>query len=345
MYFVTATPDGNDSRFKRLAYQMIDTTEPTLTLIQYVGDESVAIDYPHGNRKGTSITHIRTCPSVLKKVSQSEDIPSNVYKKEIASDTCEPSHQSVLKPRNCKQVSYVQAKQRQRSRLSHDALYNVHELAYDLNGFVAKITTYPDLILVCGLKEITREFDRVLHFGCSSGNPQLLSYDTTFQLGDFYLSPLLFRHVAFVGGPVIPALFLIHERKFQSVHEELMHHAGKAVPTMKKIRDTPIVVDEEAGICRAIDQVFPNLVRLRCWNHSINAIKTWLRKHGALSSEIAVYVDHFRELLHLETEEEYTSKLKEFETIWSHPYLEYYMSNMHPEVSILSLIDLWLCVK
>ena len=48
-----------------------------------------------------------------------------------------------------------------------------------------------------------------------SVNPQLLSYDTTFQLGDFYVSSLLFRHTIFKESPVIPALFLIHERNFK----------------------------------------------------------------------------------------------------------------------------------
>jgi len=43
---------------------------------------------------------------------------------------------------------------------------------------------------------------------------ELLSYDTTFQLGDFYVSVLCFRHTLFKEAPVIPAAFLVHERKF-----------------------------------------------------------------------------------------------------------------------------------
>ena len=73
--------------------------------------------------------------------------------------------------------------------------------------------------------------DRVLQ--CRSSAPQLLSYHTTFQLGDFYLSSMLFRHTAFATSPVTPALFLIHKKKAQSAHEELMKHAGNVVPTLK----------------------------------------------------------------------------------------------------------------
>ena len=128
-YFVTIAPEGNDSRFKRLAYQLIDGKEPVLILIQYTGDHTIAVDFPHGNRKDSNVRHVRTCPSVLKEVSHINDIPSNVYKKQISGNVCDPCLQLVLKPRNCKQVSNIQVKQRQTFRLTHDALYNVHELA------------------------------------------------------------------------------------------------------------------------------------------------------------------------------------------------------------------------
>ena len=48
---------------------------------------------------------MRTCSSVLNSIS----IPSNVYKKEITKNDCLPEHQPVLKPKNNKQISDVQA--------------------------------------------------------------------------------------------------------------------------------------------------------------------------------------------------------------------------------------------
>ena len=58
---------------------------------------------------------------------------------------------------NVKQIKNLQAKDRQSVRLTHDALYNVHELAYDLEDFVYKIITFPDLIIVCGLNAVLQE--------------------------------------------------------------------------------------------------------------------------------------------------------------------------------------------
>lgn len=103
--------------------------------------------------------------------------------------------------------------ERQKKRLSHDAIYNIHKLAYNLGNFVKVIMTYPDLVIVCGLEEVVQDLDLVLRV--DSELPQLLSYDTTFQLVDFYVSPLLFHHTIFTKSPVFPALFLIMKENFR----------------------------------------------------------------------------------------------------------------------------------
>ena len=324
------TPNGNNSRFRRHAYSLLGGHT---TLVHYLGDHTSAADFPHGNATHTDRVHVRTCPSVLKNLSV-HDAPSNVYKKQVAKGDCQPQHQPVLKPRNTKQISNLQAKERQRFRLTHDALYNLHELAYDLDGFVAKITTYPDLMVICGSNLMVSELDRVLQ--TSTEAPQLLSYDTTFQLGDFYLSPLLFRHIAFTPSPVLPVLFLIHERKFKMAHEEFMKHVNHVVPALSKCqRNIPIVADNEEGICRAIDQHLPRLTRLRCWNHTINAAKAWLRKHGASGSEFPIYVSHLRELFCQPSEEAYLEKLNAVESNWSRAFVDYHRTEIHPEVSVV----------
>ena len=156
-----------------------------------------------------------------------------------------------MKPRNSKQIANLQQNERSKSQLTHDALYNLHELAYDLRPFVISIKTFPDVLIVCGHGSLAEELDGLLQ--AESKVPQLLSYDTTFQLGDFYLSAFLFRHTTFFSSPVIPCFFHIHERKFQSCHEELMREIAKKVPSLVKgRRDIPLVTDEEVGIYQVI---------------------------------------------------------------------------------------------
>lgn len=105
-------------------------------------------------------------------------------------------------------------------------------------------------MVICGSSMVLKELDLLLQV--ESELPQLLSYDTTFQVGDFYLSPLLFRHTLFSSSPVIPALFLIHERKFQTVHEEFMQQLAQLVPSLVKGKHTiSLVTDDESGMYKA----------------------------------------------------------------------------------------------
>ena len=38
----------------------------------------------------------------------------------------------------------------------------MHELAHDLGDFVSKIITYPNLIVVCGLKSLKQELEQLI---------------------------------------------------------------------------------------------------------------------------------------------------------------------------------------
>ena len=69
------------------------------------------------------------------------------------------------------------------------------------------------------MRNVIKDFDQLLH--STATKPQLLLYDTSFRLGDFYVPALLFRNVLFDTAPAMPSFFLIHKRKLQSSHEEL----------------------------------------------------------------------------------------------------------------------------
>jgi hypothetical protein len=45
-----------------------------------------------------------------------------------------------------------------------------------------------------------------------------LSYDTTFEMGDFYVSVLTYWHNEFEETPVIPLMFMIHMERIEYVH-------------------------------------------------------------------------------------------------------------------------------
>ena len=331
-YFVSDSPTGPCSGFRKHAYELLPSNN--YVLIHYLGDEKTFIPFAHRNKKNnTDQPFIRTCPSTIERIKNEckTTTAKKVYRNNIMTNHS-PSYQSVFQPKNYQQVENLRNKYLKQQRISHDSLYNIHELAIDLPEFVHRIETHPDLLCICGHNDIMEEFDRVLTL--DSESPQLISYDTTFRLGDFYVSVLSFRHTLFIECPVIPAAFLIHERKFRECHEKFFFECVKHVPTLCKAFK-PIVTDDEKGIVESIKKVFPNLMWLRCWNHLFQDVRRWLRNHGAPSQDVEVYVGNLRKLFHKPSESEYQVELDEVSKKWSAPFGEYYKKNIHPQIMFI----------
>ena len=328
-YFQIATPQGASPEFVRHSYELIPSNG--LVLIHYLGNETAANKFPHGNVKHHTREHIRTCPSVLKDLDDEcvHSTTSKVYKS-LVTKLPPTSHIPVLQPRNSKQVENVRLRKLREQRISQDALYNLHELAIDMPRFIHLIKTHPELVCVCGETAMLEELDRVLLL--DSPSHQLLSYDTTFQLGDFYISVLSFRHTLFSKPPVIPAAFLIHERKLQANHEEFFLTCTKLSRSLG-YTSFPIVTDEERGFVNAISVILPKASQLRCWNHLIRDITRWLHTHGAPSADTSVYITDVRNLFHQPTEVLYRQKLGELTEKWSAPFYDYYMNHIEPDIS------------
>ena len=191
---------------------MPNDKETSPFLVQYLGDSSASKVFAHKNAKPDKATvFVRSKPSKVKNwQAKVENTDAHiVYKNEVTKSTTDedPIEQEMVgKPRNVEQLRNLKKKINRQQRLTWDEIYNVHEMALDMENFVHHITTFPDMVIVCGLKQVLEEMELVLGDG---GIDQLLSYDTTFTMGDFYVSVLIFRHTFFLKNPCIPALFLI----------------------------------------------------------------------------------------------------------------------------------------
>ena len=84
-------------------------------------------------------------------------------------------------------------------------------------------------------------------------------------------------------SPIVPALFLIHERKFEKTHEMLFEIAAIKVSLTQ--RAFSIVTDEEKGTMNAIMKHLPNATQLRCWNHIFRSARYWFHSHNIKSNE------------------------------------------------------------
>lgn len=64
-YYRIDTPAGGLAIFTKHAYQLLINKINPLVLVHYIGDESVAVYFPHGNSKDSDSKYVRTMPSVL----------------------------------------------------------------------------------------------------------------------------------------------------------------------------------------------------------------------------------------------------------------------------------------
>ena len=192
-------------------------------------------------------------PSVVEEIKCKEGDPHKVYKKMICTNVIEGSHQAVANPRNTKQVKNILSQQKYEQALSKDDIYNLVLLAYQLNSFISEILVYPYLLAVVALPEIIETFKDIIEL--KSDEPVYLVYDTTFNLGDCYVSPIVFKHVLFEESPLVPLAFLIHERKHAKWHQLLFKYIKDKIPRFDK-KKIPFVVDQEPGLKKLYKFVF-----------------------------------------------------------------------------------------
>ena len=148
--------------------------------------------------------------------------------------------------------------------LSRDDVYNLIQLSSHLDWFVKHVTLYPDLVCFISLPEVITQFNQLVDV--KSTEQLFISYDTTFNLGDCYVSTIVFKHILFKETPLVSLAFVIHARKFGSVHEHFFSFIKSAISKISK-KKIPIVIDRESGIRKAIQTILPDCPILLCWNH------------------------------------------------------------------------------
>ena len=324
--FHVQTREGVRPEFRRISYQYL--SEPSKVVIQYVGDSAVAEAFPHGNSNDASRAYVRSCPSLLAslKLGVQSDVPSNIYKRATGTDV-EPVLQPVMAPRNSKQVENAAYSVNSNKRLSQDSIYNLVEIAYDLQSFVHKVSVFPHLTVICGNTQILKHCNLAL-LSSPTDSPAILSYDTTFCLGDFYVSVLLFRMTVFNSAPVIPALFLIHDCKTSITHQEFFSTACHLLSNLSTTH-VPLVTDQEQAIVKAITSCLPHVTHLLGWNHLLQDIKRYVKTN---SCEIPTVRDDVRSLMLCTSEESYSSQLADEVTKWPQNFAQYFMKSADPVI-------------
>ena len=160
-----------------------------------------------------------------------------------------------------------------------------------------------------------------------SPDPVTLHYDTVFNVGDFYLSTLVFRHSMFKKDPITPVAFFIHSRRYQEDHIRFMITIRQSLPLLAAKRFL-IVTDREFDF----SEIFPLCLNVFCWNHLERDLHFYLKNTAnCQSSEISFYANAFKSLMIAESEVEFDKSWMSFkESITSPCVLKYFEQKLLP---------------
>lgn len=228
-----------------------------------------------------------------------------------------------FQPRNPRQVKYARSIAAEGKKLGTDSLVTLHEIAYMLPGFVWGISSFPDVFVSFGDKSLLNHVSK-----CPS---VFLSYDTTFLLGDFYLSVLVAKMSCFVENPCMPVAFLLHDRKPEVVHKDFFDRLRDKLTVLPH---AVIVTDGEVAMSNAIKKALPSWNLVTCSNHILTDVEMWLKKRHANAQEIAVYKAQMQELMHCESLGQFEMKLNTLMPLWTEAFHTYFDEHLHSRVLI-----------
>lgn len=264
---------------------------------------------------------------------------------ELVNDSEGGPRHAVVTPRDPNQIKNFRKPLATETRLSHDSIYNVYQLCYQLKmnnrkgeakDFIRHVAVYPNIILHLIAQPLLDSLELLLRLPLS--HSVMLHYDTVFNIGDFYLSTLLFRQYMFKKHPLVPIGFFIHSRRFHEDHQCFLEVVRRALPTINS-KKIVIVTDREF----TFSDMFPLGYHLFCWNHLKRDLQFYLRnKANCTPTDVNYFTNAFQDLMTESTETEFdrawTTLKKEKKFCANHLTLNYFESKLLPAFKMHSSI-------
>ena len=176
-----------------------------------------------------------------------------VYQQIVNEDTGGPRH-VIQTPRNKNHVRKFQKEESCHFRISHDAIYSTYQLCFQLQfnnrkgestDFLRHFQVYPTICVHMIPQPLLESLEVLLKV---SSGPITLHYDTVFNMGDFYLSTLVFRNSMFKKDPITPVAFFVHSWRYQEDHVRFMTTIRQSL-SLLAAKKVLIVTDQEFLLC------------------------------------------------------------------------------------------------
>ncbi|XP_078495172.1 uncharacterized protein LOC144749981 [Ciona intestinalis] len=338
-YYSIKDPAGKGKQtinsFQRHVYSLriseFSHTEIPLYLIHYIGDETIHKDSTHGNAKTNTGLFFSTSKRAMDNIAKKVKIePAKKAYAEYQIEMSKIADQTRLptdRPRNRKQCANVKYIQNRDALLTNDEIFSTYELMTQTGSFIRKFLIGPDLVVHIAEPEMIKLTSDIIKVSAQHKDlKQVISYDTTFCMGDFYVSVLVCRNVMLDKDPIFPFAFMIHDRKFARYHRDFFHDILKAIGLDKAV-NVPFVTDRERGITKAFQATFPKLVNVYCTNHVIRDVGFWVKQFGT-TDDVKVLKDDIERLINVVDEATFHEILRVLYTTWTEKFKEYFNKNL-----------------
>eukprot|EP00111_Clytia_hemisphaerica_P019697 TCONS_00058133-protein len=341
-YFIGMLPGGKTSAFQKHTYTLVgDQRSPYPILLHYIGDETIMVDYPHGNARKSTSAYYATAPSVRKDIAKRSKnaLPTaimNSYKATpdvmTISSTGDKDLNPVLTPRNKSQVRNIRRKQKvineKQFGIPKEDLTTLHSLGSEMFGFTHYITTHPEFVCIIGLSEMVVEIESLMKI---TDNMVVFCFHENYKVGNYYITPFGFIHSAFEERPALPCYFLVSDTCDFHIYKKFLDTIQEHIPNLEMLR-TAVITNQELAFTSILTIQFPAWVHVYDWEILFAAARAFLRKLDIDKRIIFLRIKQLKALMSSETFEDYRLELERLKKDWPLPFCDYYMQVLREPV-------------
>ena len=254
-------------------------------------------------------------------------------------------------PHSRDQAYYLKKKQQQKAvaesvgcsvgEVARDMLYAVMLQCKSTEGcyrFVQDVTCAPEPMAVLATDQQLFDMER---FCCDPFKFSILGIDPTFNLGEFSVTPIVYKHLLLKdskshNNPLVLGPLLIHHRKQFRMYNYFLSTIVGLQPKLTYVQ--VVGTDGEKALVDAIGKSFPHASQLRCFRHLQQNVETYLRDKqfpqnaiNEYTQEIFGFVDSdnavHEGLVDSYTSEEFDVCLQALQVKWDNRELKCFVSH------------------
>ena len=283
-----------------------------LVLVVYKYDgipQPITLIRPHGNSKGSKPYH-RVMESTKNHLAST--LATNSPKNSINTVFKEKggllnARSAGKLPRGREQAYYLKKKMQQKeisasigNEISQNCMGETRDMLYTVmlqckmaegdKCFVRDVTCAPEPMAVLGTNQQLFDLER---FCCDPFKFCVLGVDPTFNLGQFSVTPLVYRHLLLEDTkshkpPLVLGPILVHHRKQFRTYNYFLSTLIGLRPEISTIQ--AVGTDGEKPLVDALARNFPYASQLRCFRHLQQNLETHLKDNQFPSNVIKEYI-------------------------------------------------------